>query len=660
MVEEFSDDQLAQEQKGKSGSEAQRIECAWGARRLGQRGWTVPGLGAYSVKTEAEDGFGQKTAVLCITPLGSDLRTARAGGLVGFGLERLRQIAAGKSRLPQQQAMELAQLDPRQARACLDALWHSLLPGPYVLFAHPPELLALLACADGRRRCAELFGDAPLFVEQGPADALGQRVQEALDGQPSQEKPPATAVFIGGRGVAVHGNSAAECHRQMAALVAKAREHLVARVEAVHAAELGHELDEVRRSVALVARGAMQRATGQRWIARWRSDPRALRASVREDVLACLQRGPAAQDLFVAGSFPLIIADLAGGDPLLLGTALDEELQRYRQRVLQRFGGDERLAAPRVIVCPGAGLLCLAPELAEAETVAQAFEFSFRAAEAAEALGGFQAATAPSVWADATPPRGRLEGMVVLVTGAASGIGLATSRAMLQEGAHVLISDRDARVLDAVSEWPSQRYPGRVAWRVCDVTDEAQCRAAVEAACEQFGGLDIVVSNAGVAPSGLLHDAGGDAALRKSVDVNLLGHQRIARAAAEVMLAQASGGVLLFNASRTALHQGPLYGPYAVPKAALIALMRQYAIDLGPRGIRSNAVNADRIRTKLFAAGMVGPDAMSPSEYFRANLLGKETTPEHVAEAFVYLATAEATTGCILTVDGGNPAAFPR
>jgi NAD(P)-dependent dehydrogenase (short-subunit alcohol dehydrogenase family) len=129
-------------------------------------------------------------------------------------------------------------------------------------------------------------------------------------------------------------------------------------------------------------------------------------------------------------------------------------------------------------------------------------------------------------------------------------------------------------------------------------------------------------------------------------------------------MAQGRGGCLLFNASKSAFNAGPGFGPYAVAKSALVALMRQYAVDLGPSGIRSNAVNADRIRTRLFAEGVAESRAkargLSPEEYFRANLLGREVAATDVADAFVYLATARATTGCVVTVDGGNAAAFPR
>jgi NAD(P)-dependent dehydrogenase (short-subunit alcohol dehydrogenase family) len=196
------------------------------------------------------------------------------------------------------------------------------------------------------------------------------------------------------------------------------------------------------------------------------------------------------------------------------------------------------------------------------------------------------------------------------------------------------------------------------------VTSPASVEAAVAAAVREFGGVDILVSNAGTAPSGLLHTAEGEARLAASLDVNLLGHQRMARAVTQVLLAQGAGGCLLFNASKSAVNPGPEFGPYAIAKAGVLALMRQCAVDLGAHGIRANAVNADRIRTGLFAGGVLEARArargISPDEYFRQNLLQRETTVEDVAAAFGWLASAPATTGCVITVDGGNAAAFLR
>jgi NAD(P)-dependent dehydrogenase (short-subunit alcohol dehydrogenase family) len=144
----------------------------------------------------------------------------------------------------------------------------------------------------------------------------------------------------------------------------------------------------------------------------------------------------------------------------------------------------------------------------------------------------------------------------------------------------------------------------------------------------------------------------------------LLSHQYVAQSAAEIFLQQGSGGCLCFNASKSAFNPGPMFGPYAVAKSALVALMKQYAIDLAPFGVRANAVNADRVRTGLFSPELLEARARArgttTDAYFSANLLGRETQAEDVAQAFAYLATARATTGAVLPVDGGNPAAFPR
>jgi NAD(P)-dependent dehydrogenase (short-subunit alcohol dehydrogenase family) len=177
------------------------------------------------------------------------------------------------------------------------------------------------------------------------------------------------------------------------------------------------------------------------------------------------------------------------------------------------------------------------------------------------------------------------------------------------------------------------------------------------------GGLDGVVSNAGTAPQGPIEQARTEA-LEDSFRINFYAHHWVASAAAEVMKRQRTGGFLLFNASKAAFNPGPGFGPYAIAKAALLALVKQYALELGAHGIRSNAVNADRIRTGLLDPKEVEARAkargLETDDYYRANLLRREVTAADVAQAFVSLALAQSTTGSVLTVDGGNIAASPR
>src|SRR6185312_12162246 len=138
----------------------------------------------------------------------------------------------------------------------------------------------------------------------------------------------------------------------------------------------------------------------------------------------------------------------------------------------------------------------------------------------------------------------------------------------------------------------------------CDVTDAASVRAAFDAVCSRFGGVDIVVSNAGAAWQGRIGEV-SDAVLRESFELNFFAHQSVAQNAVRLMQAQGTGGCLLFNVSKQALNPGPDFGPYGLPKAATLALMRQYAVDHGGDGITSNAVNADRIRSGLLTDALI-------------------------------------------------------
>ncbi|MBX3196873.1 MAG: SDR family oxidoreductase, partial [Labilithrix sp.] len=368
-------------------------------------------------------------------------------------------------------------------------------------------------------------------------------------------------------------------------------------------------------------------------------------------------------------------------DAAAFAAQLDRELAGYARRYDAYF--DDAVARkgvtkkrldprPRVVLVPGIGACAIAKTKKDAEIAADVYEHTIDVIEAAEAVGTYAPVGLDDLfdveyWSLEQAKLKRtaelpLAQRVALVTGAASGIGLATAALFVELGAHVVLCDRDEAALEAAARGIADK--SRIATAVCDVTVPGDVTRAFDVAARAFGGVDLVVSNAGSAAEGKLETADGDAALRASLELNLLAHVNVARAAARSMTLQGRGGCLLFNASKSAFNQGPGFGPYAVPKAALVALMRQYAVDLAKHGIRSNAVNADRIRTNIFGGGMVESRAaargITVDDYFRANLLGREVTARDVADSFAWLARAAATTGCVVTVDGGNAAAFPR
>jgi NAD(P)-dependent dehydrogenase (short-subunit alcohol dehydrogenase family) len=251
---------------------------------------------------------------------------------------------------------------------------------------------------------------------------------------------------------------------------------------------------------------------------------------------------------------------------------------------------------------------------------------------------------------EANPEKSVLRGRVVIVTGAASGIGREIARVFTQAGAAVAVLDINEEALAKVAADNGCRS------YLCDVTDTAAVGQVFENAAAEMGGLDILVSNAGSAQQGAIGDLPMDE-LRKSFELNFFGHQNACQAAVKIFRRQGRGGSILFNISNQSVNPGKDFGPYGIPKAATLALMKQYAVDHGREGIRANGINAGRIRSGLMTDQMIveraGARGMTPHEYMAGNLLGVEVTASDIADAFLHLAQMDKVNAAVLTVDGG-------
>jgi NAD(P)-dependent dehydrogenase (short-subunit alcohol dehydrogenase family) len=324
---------------------------------------------------------------------------------------------------------------------------------------------------------------------------------------------------------------------------------------------------------------------------------------------------------------------------------------------------------PRIALVPGCGLFGIGKSAEEAAMVADIAETWIETVTAAESIGRFSSLNESQqfemeYWSLEQPELGALSELplarqVVLITGGAGTIGSAIGRAFAREGAEIVMAD-----LNGGKALEVARAIKKDALAVaCDVTNAESVRELFDRVCERFGGVDVVVSNAGAAWSGSIGTMSDDL-LRKSFEINFFAHQSVAQNAVRVMRWQETGGAILFNISKQAINPGPDFGAYGIPKGATLSLARQYALEHGRDKIRVNAVNADRIRGGLLNDDMIRSRAQSrgitEKEYMSGNLLGREVTAEDVAQAFVHQALALKTTGNITTVDGGNVAAFLR
>lgn len=646
------------------------------------------GGGNTSAKGMGKTIVGEEVDVLFIKGSGWDLATIEPQGHPAVRLDPLRRLRALDDLSDEAMVNEqrIALLDAAAPNPSIECLLHAFLPHAFVDHTHADAVLALADQPEAEAICRDVYGDGLVFVPYvKPGFLLAKACARAFD----EERERADVVVLQQHGIFTFGPDARTSYERMIAAVTKAEalvEKKRGRVSLSGSSVAGRREDEhasaLRRRLSPILRGVLERAGGPS-ILDW-DESSSARDFVDDEASSKLsQIGPATPDHVIRTKpWPMLAPrlDLASSDDAIRA-ALEAAAQRFAdayckyvsEGIAARGPRKELDFAPRVVLVPGVGVVGAGKTKKDAAIAREIYAHTIEVVRAATAIGAYRP-VAPidlfdlEYWPLEQAKLGKgvrrpLEGKVALVTGAASGIGRATVAALISSGAHVAAVDRDDETLKEASAALAKSGP-IVALPACDVSDDSAVQRAIEACVDAFGGLDVVVSNAGTAPQGLLHDDEGARALDASMAINFASHQHVARAASRVMLAQKTGGALLFNASKAAFNPGPAFGPYAVAKAATIALMRQYAIDLGPHGIRSNAINADRIRTALFGDGVLEARAkargLDPDEYFRANLLHREVTAEDVANAFVWLATAPSTTGCVITVDGGNAAAFPR
>jgi rhamnose utilization protein RhaD (predicted bifunctional aldolase and dehydrogenase)/NAD(P)-dependent dehydrogenase (short-subunit alcohol dehydrogenase family) len=656
------------------------------------------GGGNTSVKTTVHGLLGEPIRVLCVKGSGWDLGTIEPPGHPAVRLEPLQALRVLDSL--SDEAMVAAQrqnlIDPAAPNPSVEALLHAFLPHTFVDHTHSIALLALADQPDAAEVCREVYGDRVALVPYVmPGFALAKAAALAWEAAAAGGREPEGMVLLQ-HGLFSFGATAEQSYDRMIDLVRRAEERLARGERSLHAVAVP-ERPAPAAAVLPVLRGALGRAAvaaGVRphWILALRDTPLARAVSDDARLADWATRGVATPDHVIrTKAQPLVLPPLpAGGDgPALAawGRSLEQALEAYTadyrayfQRQNAAAGGVKKALdpLPRVAAIPGLGLVGIGKSAAEAATVADIAEAWAQTLLAAEAIGRFapvgEADTfAMEYWSLEQAKLGKaaekpLARQVVLVTGGAGAIGAATARAFAAAGAEVAVLDLEQEAAAAVAASCGKRALAAA----CDVTDPAAVRAAVAAVAAHFGGLDIVVSNAGAAWTGRMATL-ADADLRASFELNFFAHQNVAQAALALFRAQdrpegggrpVLGGQLLFNVSKQALNPGPNFGAYGISKAALLALVRQYALEEGEAAVRVNAINADRIRSGLLDDTMIkarsAARGLSEELYMAGNLLGAEVRASDVADAFVALARMERTTGAVLTVDGGNVAAMVR
>ncbi|CCG40604.1 bifunctional aldolase/short-chain dehydrogenase [Magnetospirillum molischianum] len=636
------------------------------------------GGGNSSVKATLPDLLDQPVSVLHIKGSGRDMATIDPDGLPAVRLDPL-QALRRLDRLSDASMVNVLELNRLHADApapSVETLMHAFLPHRHVLHTHATAVLALSNQPDGTAACREAFGSRVGIVPYMMSGfALARAVAETYEADPTVE-----GLVLLKHGLVTFGDDAATAYRRMIDLVTLAEGHLAqGRRTVVPVAGLA-TAPVAAAALAPRLRGLLARDKGdglfERWLLDLRDDDSARALSDDAALIKAVGRGVATPDHVIRTKpWPLVLppAPTAEGLDGWVEAARDI-IAAYEARYHDYFVANDRAKGggrieldpvARVAIVPGLGLFGIGAAAAAAAVAADMALATAACAAAAESIGTYTPAAEADLfdleyWSLEQAKLGKrkhperpLARQVMVVTGGGSGIGAATARAFARQGAEVAILDLSANAARTVAASIGPRVLGLG----CDVTNPEAVAAAFDAVARHFGGVDIVVSNAGAAWQGTIGSV-DDATLRRSFELNFFAHQAVAQNAVRLFKAQGSGGSLLFNASKQSVNPGKNFGPYGLPKAATLFLMKQYALDHGRDGIRSAAVNADRIRSGLLTGDMIASRSaargLSEKDYMAGNLLGREVGAEDVADAFVWLARSNKVTACTITVDGGN------
>jgi rhamnose utilization protein RhaD (predicted bifunctional aldolase and dehydrogenase)/NAD(P)-dependent dehydrogenase (short-subunit alcohol dehydrogenase family) len=639
------------------------------------------GGGNTSVKTEVVDLVGEAFAVLCVKGSGWDMGIIEPAGLPAVKLTPLLK-ARKRDRLSDKDMVTLQRanlIDPDAPNPSVETLLHAFLPHKYVDHTHSTAILAIADQRESRAMSQEIFGSKMGFVPYVmPGFALAKTAADIFDQDPAVE-----GLILDKHGIFTFGDDARQAYDRMIHYVTIAEDYVRAHARrALTPAKLPENL-ATPSEIAPLLRGAIaiNRGDGRydRMICEFRSSPAILDFVNAAELADLAHRGVSTPDLSIRiKTGPMVLPAPDKARLQAFGAIVRERVEAFAAAYAEYFRTNAARSEtklimldpmPRLTLVQGLGLFGHGRSLREARIAADVAEMWVETIRDAESVGRFEPVGRPDLFdleywsleqaklagAKAKP----FTGQVAAVTGGAGAIGAATARAFAREGAHVVVLDIDAAKAAQVAKDIGNQSIGVP----CDVVDPASVRAAFDAAIATYGGIDIVVSNAGAAFEGAIATL-DDALLRKSFELNFFAHQSVAQNAVRIMKQQGTGGVLLFNASKQAVNPGANFGAYGLAKAATLFLSRQYALEHGADRIRVNAVNADRIRSGLLSEDMIARRSaargVSIKDYMGGNLLGLEVTADDVAQAFVHQALAERSTAGVATVDGGNIAAALR
>lgn len=648
------------------------------------------GGGNTSAKVDAADPLtGETVKALWVKGSGGDLGSMKRDGFATLYLDRLESLKGLYRGVEHEDEMVeklphcTFNLNPRAAS--IDTPLHAFVPYAHVDHMHPDAVIAIAAAADSQALTQTIFGDEIGWLPwQRPGFDLGLKL-----GRLASENPHLNGVVLGGHGLFTWADTARDCYRTTLRIINRAAEWLAAnaRTPAFGGERTASLPPDERRKAAGRLMPAIRSliSTGERKVGHFTDAPEVLEFVNSHDLDNLAPLGTSCPDHFLRTKIrPLIVP--ADADAATLGklvAAYRDDYAAYYQRCRHPDSPAMRDPNPVIYLVPGVGMIAFAKDKATARIAAEFYVNAINVMRGASGVDRYvgldeQEAFNIEYWLleeaklQRLPKPRAMQGRVALVTGGAGGIGSAIARRMLDEGACVVVADIDVASCEATVKELSAAY-GKDAVRgvAIDVTREEAVEAAFAEGVLAYGGLDIVVSNAGIASAASIEDT-SLALWNRNIDILGTGYFLTARAAFRLMKAQGIGGSIIFIVSKNGLAASPGASAYCAAKSLELHLARCLALEGAAFGIRVNSVNPDAVlrgskiwqgewRDQRAQSNKVTVDELE-EVYRQRSLLKLSVYPEDIAEAAYFLASdaASKSTGNIINVDAGNAVSFTR
>ena len=632
------------------------------------------GGGNTSVKTEIKDIDGKKYKVLCVKGSGWDMAEIEPEGLPAVKLQPLLALK-NKKNLSDEDMVAYQKrnlINIKSPNPSVETFLHAFLPFKFVDHTHSDAIMNVTNRPNGFKFCKKIFGKKVSIVPYVmPGFDLARKINEVYSKQPN-----INCLILLNHGIFTFADDAKKSYDLMIKYVSDA-EKAIKKLRSKKIKQIKKFKTNFRpHEIAPILRGLLSENKDQKFIINYRSNKNLNYFINGKNVRNYSSKGTATPDHVIrVKPFPLIISPKQNCSIEDFKILAEKAFKDYRKKYVKYFNINKSKVkekktmldtSPRVILVQNVGLFSVGNSLNASKIAGDLTETNARVISSVEETSKYKFIPEKDLFdveywsleqAKIKKAKKPLEGNVVVITGSAGAIGSATYKLFKSYGAEIVLLDYNLKKIKEL-----QKNVKDLCLH-CDVTNKNSIAKAFNKICEIYGGIDILISNAGTAIGGSIAEV-DDKVLRKSFEENFFSHQNCASEAIRIMKKQNINGCLLFNISKQSVNPGKNFGPYGLPKSALLSLCKQYAVDYGAYGIRSNGVNADRIRSGLLNDNMIKSRAkareVSTDEYMKGNLLLNEVKADDVAKAFFHLAVSKKTTGAVLTVDGGNIAASLR